>query len=80
MERIFTNALKKQLRQRIKGTVSVHITNDILIVDIFDNVHKSWRYTINNLSEKLSIGLSTRFVADIIVKEYKKYVMNQYFR
>lgn len=80
MERIFTNALKKQLRQRIKGTVSVHITNDILIVDIFGNVHKSWRYTINNLSEKLSIGLSTRFVAEIIVKEYKKYVMNQYFR
>lgn len=33
MERIFTNALKKQLKQRIKGYLSVHIVDDTLIVE-----------------------------------------------
>lgn len=80
MERIFTNALKKALRQRIKGTISVHVTNDILIVDIFDNTHKCWRHTVNNLSDKLSKGMSSKFATDVIVKEYRKYIMNQYFR
>jgi hypothetical protein len=80
MERIFTNALKKALRQRIKGTISVHVANGILVVDIFDNAHKAWRYTLNNLSAKLSIGVSSKIVADVIVKEYRKYIINQYFR
>lgn len=80
MERIFTNALKKQLRQRIKGTISVHTTNDTLVIDIFDNVHKCWRYTMNNLSVNLSIGLSSKIVADVIVKQYKIYILNKHFR
>lgn len=80
MERIFTNPLKKALRQRIKGTISVHVTNDILIVDIFGTSHKGWRHTVNNLSDKLSKGMSSKFVADVIVKEYRKYIMIQYFR
>lgn len=79
MERIFTNALKKQLRQRIKGTILLHVTNDTLIVDIFDSAHKGWRHTINNLSDKLLNGLSSKFVADVIVIEYRKYIMRQYF-
>ena len=80
MERIFTSALKKALRQRIKGTISVHASNDILIVDIFDDTHKCWRHTLNNLSDKLSKGMSSKFVAGVIVKEYRKYIINQYFR
>ena len=80
MERIFTNALKKALRQRIKVTISVHANNDILIVDIFDSNHKGWRHTVNNLSDKLSKGMTSKYVADVIVKEYRKYIMNQYFR
>lgn len=80
MEKIFTKALKKQLRNHIKGGISVHVTNGILIVDIFDTTHKCWRHTVNNLSDKLSKGMSSKFVADVIVKEYRKYIMNQYFR
>lgn len=79
MERIFKNALKKQLRKRIKGTISVHVTNDTLIIEIFDNIHRPWRYAIYNLSVKLSRGLSSSSLSDVIVKDYKKYVFNQYF-
>ena len=80
MERIFTNALKKQLRRRIKGTISVHIIDDILIIDIVDDVFQCWRYTLNNLSADLSVGLSSKIVSDVIVKQYKKYILKRYFR
>lgn len=80
MERIFTNALKKQLKQRIKGDLSVHIVDDILIVDIQPVGCLTWHYTINNLAVQISIGLSSRIVADVIVTQYKKYILNKHFR
>lgn len=79
MERIFTNELKKQLRQRIKGDLSVHIVDGTLIVDIKPVGYWSWHYTINNLSEQISTGLSSRKVADVIVKQYKKYIISEHF-
>lgn len=79
MEKNFTKSLKKQLRNRIKGGISVHVDNDILIIDIFDNEHKPWRYTISNLSYELSIGATSKFVADVIVKEYIKDIIKYYF-
>ena len=80
MERIFTNALKKQLRQRIKGDLYLHVKDDTLIVDIKTADRIIWHYTINNLAVQLSTGLSSRIVADVIVKQYKKYILEQYFR
>lgn len=50
MERIFTNAVKKQLKQRIKGDLSVHIVDDTLIVDIQPVGFWTWHFTINNLA------------------------------
>lgn len=79
MERIFINALKKQLRQRIKGDLSVHIVEDTLIVDIQPVGYWTWRYTINNLAEQISTGLLSRSVADVIVKQYKKYILSEHF-
>lgn len=79
MERIFTNALKKQLKQRIKGDLSVHNVDDTLIVDIQPVGCWTWHYTINNLAEQISTGLSSRNVADVIVKQYKKYILSEHF-
>lgn len=80
MERIFTNALKKQLRQCIKGDLSVHIVDDTIIVEIQPVGCWTWHYTINNLATQISTGLSSRIVADVIVKQYKKYILNKHFR
>ena len=80
MERIFTNALKKQLKQRIKGDLSVHIVDDTLIIDIQPVGCWTWHYTINNLAVQISTGLSSKIVSDVIVKQYKKYILNQHFR
>lgn len=79
MERIFTNALKKQLKQRIKGDLSVHIVDGTLIVDIQSVGYYTWQYTINNLAVQISTGLSSRIVADVIIKQYKKYILSKHF-
>lgn len=79
MERIFKNALKKQLSRRVKGIVSVHIVNNVLIVDINSLDGCSYHYTINNIAVQLSVGLSSKIVADVIVKEYKKHILKHYF-
>lgn len=79
MERIFTNAVKKQLKQRIKGDLSVHIVGGTLIVDIQPAVGYTWRYSINNLDAQISTGLSSRIVADVIVKQYRKYILSKHF-
>nr|UVY05911.1 MAG: hypothetical protein [Bacteriophage sp.] len=79
MERIFTKALKKQLKQRIKGDLSVHIVDDTLIIDIQQVGYWTWHYAINNLAAKISTGVSSRIVADVIVKQYKKYILSGYF-
>lgn len=79
MERIFTNALKKQLRRRIKGDLYVHVVDNTLIVDIKPVGCWTWHYTINNLAVQMSTGLSSRIVADVIVKQYKKYILSEHF-
>lgn len=79
MERIFTNALKKELRKKIKGHIYVHCINGTLIVDIQSVVSTNWRYTIENLAVQMSIGLSSRIVADVIVKQYKNYILSKHF-
>ena len=79
MERIFTNALKKHLKHRIKGSISVHVVNDTLIVDINTTGYFVWRYTINNLAFQLSTSLNSKIASDDIVKQYKSYVLKHYF-
>lgn len=79
MEKIFTRALHEQLRKKVRGYIKIHIIDDTLIVDIRKNEYTSWRYTITNLAVQLSVGLSSRIVADVIVKQYKKYILNTYF-
>jgi hypothetical protein len=79
MEKIFKNALKKQLSKRVKGVVSVHIVNNVLIVDINSLNGCSYHYTINNIAAQLSVGLSSKIVSDVIVKQYKKCILKYYF-
>lgn len=79
MERNFTNALKKQLKQCIKGDLTVHIVDDTLIVYIQPVGYWTWNYTINNLAAQISTGLSSRNVADVIAKQYKEYILSEHF-
>ena len=79
MERTFRKKLEKQLQRRINGHISVHVIDDILIIDIQSVCLPPWRYTINNIAVQMSTGLSSRIVADVIVKQYKKDILSLYF-
>lgn len=79
MEKIFSVKLKKQLQERIKGDISVHIIDDTLIIDINPFGLCPWFYTIKNIAEQMATGLSSRNVADVIVKQYKKHIISQHF-
>lgn len=79
MEKIFRVKLKRQLQERIKGNISVHIIDDTLIIDINPLGLTPFHYIIKNIAVQISIGLSAKIVSDVIVKQYKKYILNQYF-
>lgn len=79
MEKIFITKLKKQLRERIKGDISVHIIDDTLIIDINPLGLYPWHYTISNIAVQLSVGLTSKIVSDVIAKQYKKHILNKYF-
>ena len=79
MEKIFRMKLKRQLQERIKGDICVHVIDDTLIIDINTLGLYPWHYTISNIAVQLSVGLSSKIVSDVIVKQYKKYILNQYF-
>lgn len=79
MEGNFRNELKKELKRRIKGDVSVQVKDDILIVDIQPVGLWTWHFTINILAVEMSTVLSTILVADLISIEYKKYILSEYF-
>lgn len=79
MEKIFRMKLKRQLQERIKGDISVHVIDDTLIIDINPLGLNPFHYIINNIAVQISIGLSSKIVSDVIVKQYKKYILNQYF-
>lgn len=80
MEKVLTQVLKGELRRKIRGVISVHIVEDMLIVDIRRNGSAPWRYTIKNIAVQLSVGLSSRIIADVITKQYKNYILKTYFR
>lgn len=80
MEKIFRTKLKRQLQERIKGDISVHIIDDALIIDINPLGLHPWHYTISNIAVQLPIGLSSKIVSDVIIKQYKKDILRQYFR
>ena len=79
MEKIFRMKLKRQLQERIKGEIILHILDDTLIIDINPFGLHPWHYIISNIAVQMSIGLSSKIVSDVIVKQYKKYILKQYF-
>ena len=79
MEKIFRTKLKKQLRECIKGDISVHIIDDTLIIEINPLGLNPWHYVISNIAAQISVDLSSKIVSDVIVKQYKKHILKQYF-
>lgn len=79
MEKLFAKHVRENLNKRIKGDIYVHVKNDVLIVDIISSGCDVWHYSISKLAAQMSLGLSSRVVSDVIVKQYRKYILSTHF-
>ena len=79
MEKIVRIKLKQELMSKVKGNISVHSVDDTLIIDIQSETENKFHYTINSLSAKIYAGLSSKIIADIVVKKYKAFILSQHF-
>lgn len=79
MNRVFCNNLRKELYKYVKGSVSVHIIKDTLIVDIQALNMKQWRISYKNIEVSIVQGLSSKNLAIEIVKQYKGFILDYNF-
>ena len=79
MKEFFKESVEKKLKECIKCSIIVFVVDDKLIVDIIDNSFHTYRYTINNLLEKVIAGLTSKIVCDDIVDKYMKHILKCYF-
>lgn len=79
MERVFCSNLRRILCQYVKGSVSVHIVDNTLIVDIEAEKMLPFRYTIRNINSRILYGMTSTQLALEIVKQYKTCILNHYF-
>lgn len=79
MKEFFKESLEKRLKGCIKCSIFVFVIDDKLIIQIIDNSFQTWGYTIDNLSEKVLAGLTSKIVCDDIIEKYKGYIFKCYF-
>lgn len=79
MSKSFLKNIKKRLNDEIKGTVSISVVDNALIVGIYKCDVLVWHYVIQNISLKLSSYLSAKIVADTIIDRYRTFILDKYF-
>ena len=79
MKAIFLYKVKKGLQKRIKGRVSCWIINDTLVSDINPMGVYTYHFTISNISNAISSGLTSAQVVRDITKGYKNYILSEHF-
>lgn len=79
MEKEIKKRLEQELAKRIKDAINVSVQGDCIIIDIAYNKVTMWHYTINKLYAKVSTTWTIKKFADIIEKEYRKYVLSRVF-
>lgn len=80
MTRVFCNILKRKITDRVKGKVHITVIDDTLIIDISDTLFSYWKYTIEELQEKICEGLTTDEVCDDFIKYFRKSILRKYFK
>ena len=80
MTQIFMKNTLDILKNRVKSYVKIYSKNDTITVRIIDYKTKNeYTFTLFNVYDRINTGYnSTRFASDIL-KDYKDYVLNQFF-
>lgn len=80
-EYLFAMNLHTRLKERIKGKVFVKVKeNDNLYVKIESFGDLRYEVELLNFSERVINGLTSEYITDEIVKQYKCFVLERYFK
>lgn len=79
MTAIFANKVRKALHKKIKGYSNCWIKNDVLIVDIQPLGIYTYHFTISDISNHISHGLTADHVTKDIIKGYRDYILSEHF-
>ena len=75
-EQYFAMTLQQKLKKRVIGKIYVKITmNDEILVLIEREDELKFRMFISNFTRKVIDGLSTDYVARMVIKEYREFIM-----
>lgn len=78
---IFSTILHEKLKEKINGRVFVRVVSeDKLLVVINSYGDIEFKVFINDFSEKVLYGLSTDYAVYEIMKQYRRFVMNKFFK
>lgn len=80
VKRTFSNAVEKQLRNRLKGDVKVYFYKYDLYVEISVSYCEVYKADILNLFPTIAQGNTAELVAIDIMSEYKKNIFNKFFK
>lgn len=76
----YRDLIKRTIVQKVKGAVSVHTINGLLVVDIVSRDGKVWRYIIEEIQLNISTEIKCIIVAKTILEQYRQFITSQYFR
>lgn len=79
MTAFFANKVRKTLHKKIKGYSNCWVENDVLIGDIQPLGIYTYHFTISEISNQISHGLTAEQVSKDIIKGYRDYILSEHF-
>lgn len=80
-EYLFSMNLQAKLKEKIQGAIYVKVDmDDNLIVKITRRDKNNFEMSISNFSDRMLNGFTTEYAAYHIRKEYRDFVMEQFFK
>ena len=77
---LFTTSLHTKLKEKITGKIFVIVTKeeDALFVRIESYGDITYKYYLDNFSDRILNGLSSDYVAYEVVKDFKGFILSKY--
>lgn len=75
----FANKVRKALHKKIKGFSNCWVQDDVLIADIQPLGIYTYHFTISEISNHISHGLTAEQVSNDIIRGYRDYILSEHF-
>ena len=76
---IFANKVRRILHKKIKGYSNCWIQDDVLVADIQPLGIYTYHFTLPDITNHISHGLTPEQVAKDIIKGYRDYILSNHF-